>query len=180
MEVAAAELRPPVDAGPELVVGPDEEGRVSGPREGGDGLARRVAAVEAAGKRAAADADDLGPGRAVGRDGRVEDAPEGGVVARAVVGADEDDDGVGPLRASRSPNRPPVVGERAPEERRGGVVRRAEAWAGKKGETLANFGGSYLDRFPLDLAHFWTSDHLSGRTQSVDAFFLESFREHPS
>ena len=35
---------------------------------------------------------------------------------------------------------------------------------------MSNFGGSYLDRFRLDLAHFWTSDHLSGRTQSVDAF----------
>ena len=36
---------------------------------------------------------------------------------------------------------------------------------------MANFfKTSYLGRFPLDLADFWTSDHLSGRTQSVLCF----------
>ena len=38
------------------------------------------------------------------------------------------------------------------------------------GEKLPTLPGSYLDRFRLDLAHVWTSDHLSGRIQSVDAF----------
>jgi hypothetical protein len=36
---------------------------------------------------------------------------------------------------------------------------------------IPNFKGSYLGRFPLVLADFWTSDHLSERSQRVDAFF---------
>jgi hypothetical protein len=32
-----------------------------------------------------------------------------------------------------------------------------------------NFKGSYLGRFPLVSADFWTSDHLSERSRSVDA-----------
>jgi hypothetical protein len=36
---------------------------------------------------------------------------------------------------------------------------------------IPNFKGSYLGHFPLVLADFWTSDHLSGRSRSVDAFF---------
>jgi hypothetical protein len=35
---------------------------------------------------------------------------------------------------------------------------------------IPNFKGSYLGRFPLDSADFWTSDHLSERPRSVDAF----------
>ena len=34
----------------------------------------------------------------------------------------------------------------------------------------ANFKGSFLGRFPLVSADFWTSDHLSERSRSVDAF----------
>ena len=40
--------------------------------------------------------------------------------------------------------------------------------AGKECE-IPNFKGSYLGRFPLVLADFWTSDHLSERSRSVDA-----------
>ena len=40
--------------------------------------------------------------------------------------------------------------------------------AGKESE-IPNFKGSYLDRFPLVSADFWTSDHLSERSRSVDA-----------
>ena len=40
-----------------------------------------------------------------------------------------------------------------------------------KGCEIPNFKGSYLGRFPLVLADFWTSDHLSERSRSVDAFF---------
>ena len=36
---------------------------------------------------------------------------------------------------------------------------------------IPNFKGSYLGRFPLVSADFWTSDHLSERSRSVDAFF---------
>ena len=43
------------------------------------------------------------------------------------------------------------------------------ARAGKESE-IPNFKGSYLSRFPLVLADFWTSDHLSERSRSVDAF----------
>ena len=42
------------------------------------------------------------------------------------------------------------------------------------------FKTSYLDRFPLDLAHFWTSDHLSGRTQSMDAFLSDIASRTPT
>ena len=34
---------------------------------------------------------------------------------------------------------------------------------------IPNFKGSYLGRFPLVLADFWTSDHLSERSRSVGA-----------
>jgi hypothetical protein len=36
---------------------------------------------------------------------------------------------------------------------------------------IPNFKGSYLGRFPLVSADFWTSDHLSGRSRSVDVVF---------
>ena len=35
---------------------------------------------------------------------------------------------------------------------------------------IPNFKGSYLGHFPLVSADFWTSDHLSERSRSVDAF----------
>ncbi|EGB11847.1 hypothetical protein AURANDRAFT_61073 [Aureococcus anophagefferens] len=41
--------------------------------------------------------------------------------------------------------------------------------AAKESE-IPNFKGSYLGRFPLGLADFWTSDHLLERSRSVDAF----------
>jgi hypothetical protein len=40
--------------------------------------------------------------------------------------------------------------------------------AGKESE-LPNFKGSYLGRFPLVSADFWTSDHLSEQSRSMDA-----------
>ena len=45
----------------------------------------------------------------------------------------------------------------------------AVARAGKESE-IPNFKGSYLGRFPLVSADFWTSDHLSERSRRVDAF----------
>ena len=48
-------------------------------------------------------------------------------------------------------------------------LRGLAAWAGK-GCEIPNFGGSYLDRFPLVSANFWTSDHLWERSRRVDAF----------
>ena len=45
----------------------------------------------------------------------------------------------------------------------------AAVWAGQESET-PNFKGSYLGRFPLVSADLWTSDHLSERSRSVDAF----------
>jgi hypothetical protein len=47
----------------------------------------------------------------------------------------------------------------------GNVVTRAA-----KESEIPNFKGSYLGRFPLVSADFWTSDHLSERSRSVDAF----------
>ena len=50
-----------------------------------------------------------------------------------------------------------------------GAERDVENRAGQESE-IPNFKGSYLGRFPLVLADFWTSDHLSERSRSVDAF----------
>ena len=43
---------------------------------------------------------------------------------------------------------------------------------------IPNFKGSYLGRFPLVLADFWTSDHLSEWSRSVDAFLELARAEH--
>ena len=40
-----------------------------------------------------------------------------------------------------------------------------------KEREIPNFRGSYLGRFPLVSADFWTSDHLSERSRSIDAFY---------
>jgi hypothetical protein len=45
----------------------------------------------------------------------------------------------------------------------------AKDGAGQESE-IPNFKASYLGRFPLVSADFWTSDHLSERSRSVDAF----------
>ena len=47
--------------------------------------------------------------------------------------------------------------------------------AAKESE-IPNFKGSYLGRFPLVLADFWTSDHLSERSRSVDVFSVTRAR----
>ena len=39
-----------------------------------------------------------------------------------------------------------------------------------KGCESLNFEGSYLSQFPLVSAHFWTSDHLSSSSRTVNAF----------
>ena len=48
-------------------------------------------------------------------------------------------------------------------------VWKVAARAGKERD-MPNFEGSSLGRFPLVSADFWTSDHLSERSRSVDAF----------
>ena len=45
--------------------------------------------------------------------------------------------------------------------------------AGQESE-IPNFKGSYLGRFPLVSADFWTSDHLSERPRSVDCLLYTS------
>ena len=49
------------------------------------------------------------------------------------------------------------------------TVAEARDRAAKESE-IPNFKGSFLGRFPLVLADFWTSDRLSERSRSVDAF----------
>ena len=49
------------------------------------------------------------------------------------------------------------------------VARAVHDRAGQESE-IPNFKGSCLGRFPLVSADFWTSDHLSERSRSVDAF----------
>ena len=41
---------------------------------------------------------------------------------------------------------------------------------------IPNFKGSDLGHFPLVLADFWTSDHLSERSRSVDVFSVTRAR----
>jgi hypothetical protein len=41
---------------------------------------------------------------------------------------------------------------------------------------IPNFKGSDLGHFPLVSADFWTSDHLSERSRSVDVFFVTRAR----
>ena len=53
----------------------------------------------------------------------------------------------------------------AEQERRAELVEHL----GRKSE-IPNFEGSYLGRFPLVSADFWTIDHLSERSRRVDAF----------
>ena len=50
-----------------------------------------------------------------------------------------------------------------------GLMRTVKLRAGQESE-IPNFKASYLGRFPLVSADFWTSDHLSERSRSVDAF----------
>ena len=50
-----------------------------------------------------------------------------------------------------------------------GTVSGVDDRAAKESE-IPNFKGSYLGRFPLVSADFWTSDHLLERSRSVDAF----------
>ena len=50
-----------------------------------------------------------------------------------------------------------------------GTVSGVDDGAAKESE-IPNFKGSYLGRFPLVSADFWTSDHLLERSRSVDAF----------
>ena len=69
-------------------------------------------------------------------------------------------------------------GRRAARGRAPRDGRAAPRRAGKESD-MPNFKGSYLGRFSLVSADFWTSDHLSERSRSVDAFFLERARaEH--
>ena len=51
----------------------------------------------------------------------------------------------------------------------------AAARAGQESE-IPNFKGSFLGRFPLVSADFWTSDHLSERSRGVNAFLGTSAR----
>ena len=55
------------------------------------------------------------------------------------------------------------------------VADAVETRAGKESE-IPNFKGSYLGRFPLVSADFWTSDHLSERSRSVDVVFVTRAR----
>jgi len=72
----------------------------------------------------------------------------------------------------RAPERAPDRGDGAaralPVESGGRVPRRVRRRAGKESE-IPNFKGSSLGRFSLVSADFWTSDHLSERSRSVDA-----------
>ena len=59
---------------------------------------------------------------------------------------------------------------------RRGLLRRAQSPGGRhQGSTRERNSqlhkGSFLGRFPLVSADFWTSDHLAERSRSVDAFF---------
>ena len=63
-----------------------------------------------------------------------------------------------------------AVDERWDREGAPAAAAAAAARAGQESE-IPNFKASYLGRFPLVLADFWTSDHLLERSRSVDVFF---------
>ena len=71
-------------------------------------------------------------------------------------------------RFIRAAPRPPAAQVPLRLLQRGEALRVVQR-AAKESE-IPNFKGSYLGRFPLVLADFWTSDHLSERSRSVDAF----------
>ena len=60
-------------------------------------------------------------------------------------------------------------GHRVPRARLAALLDRVATRAAQESE-IPNFKGSYLGRFPLVSADFWTSDHLTERPRSVDAF----------
>ena len=66
-------------------------------------------------------------------------------------------------------SKPAPPGCAALAERAAALGDRVGGRAGKESE-IPNFKGSYLGRFPLVSADFWTSDHLSERSRRVDAF----------
>jgi len=101
---------------------------------------------------------DLGPARLV-RD-RSAYAPRSASAARA-------EDGLADAATIEEPPRPRTPAEDDDDDPfdTGSVGVRA----GKESE-IPNFKGSYLGRFPLVSADFWTSDHLSERSRSVDVF----------
>ena len=49
---------------------------------------------------------------------------------------------------------------------KGGVAKNSAIFRAGKGCEIPNFKGSYLGRFPLVSADFWTSDHLSERSRT--------------
>jgi len=55
------------------------------------------------------------------------------------------------------------------------MLDKARGRAGQESE-IPNFKGSYLGHFPLVSADFWTSDHLSERSRSVDVFSVTRAR----
>jgi len=63
-----------------------------------------------------------------------------------------------------------------PQESRGDLPAQVVDRAGQESE-IPNFKGSFLGRFPLVSADFWTSDHLSERSRSVNAFSGTRARE---
>ena len=55
------------------------------------------------------------------------------------------------------------------------ITEKVEHRAGKESE-IPNFKGSYLGRFSLVSADFWTSDHLLERSRSMDVFSVTRAR----
>ena len=95
-----------------------------------------------------------------------------GAAPRRAVAFDAPRAAVDGARAAPAGPRLEVVAPAAP----GGDAYAAAVGAGQESE-IPNFKASYLGRFPLVLADFWTSDHLSGRSCSVDAFSGARARE---
>ena len=82
-----------------------------------------------------------------------------------------------PVKSAVPPKPAPAKGKGGKEKRRfdcpkpasSGEALEVENRAGQESE-IPNFKASYLGRFPLVSADSWTSDHLSERSRSVDAF----------
>ena len=111
---------------------------------------------------------------------RVAGAPQGRA-AEDEAGAREDDDGErrraqdggrGQGRGGQDGGRRGRALRRLQQRRRRVHAARAQALDGhgQGGSEIPDFKGSYLGRFPLVSANFWTSDHVSERSRSVHVF----------
>ena len=66
----------------------------------------------------------------------------------------------------------------APKRERAQALKESAGGRARQESEVPNFKGSFLGRFPLVSADFWTSDHLSKSSRSVGAVLKRARAEH--